>query len=98
MYGLSTVYKFEAMTLIVVAFHSYSSIQLTIITVIAILHGIELCVNKPFLESIKFTISIFNESIIGFLVIVLFYMKTVEEAKQDLRLVLGKFLIFSLLL
>lgn len=65
---------------------------------IAILHGIELCVNKPFLEKIKFVLGIFNESIIGFLVIVLFYMKTVEEAKQDLRLVLGKFLIFSLLL
>ena len=65
---------------------------------IAILHGIELCVNKPFLENIKFVLGIFNEGIIGFLVIVLFYMKTVEEAKQDLRLVLGKFLIFALLL
>ena len=81
MYGLSTIYKYETMTLVVVAFHSYSSIQLTIITVIAILHGIELCVNKPFLENIKFILGIFNEIIIGFLVIVLFYMKTVEEAK-----------------
>ena len=26
MYGLSTIYKFETMTLVVVAFHSYSSI------------------------------------------------------------------------
>eukprot|EP00828_Plagiopyla_frontata_P042742 TRINITY_DN6473_c0_g1_i1.p1 TRINITY_DN6473_c0_g1~~TRINITY_DN6473_c0_g1_i1.p1 ORF type:complete len:448 (-),score=50.05 TRINITY_DN6473_c0_g1_i1:4-1347(-) len=98
MYSLSTIYKFEIMSFIVVLFHDYASLQVTAIAIISILHILDIVGNKPFHEEIKYILAAFNEIVVAFLVCLLYYMRQVEEAKQDDRLNLGKFLVFACLI
>ena len=75
MYSLSTIYKYEIMSFIIVLFHDYASLQVTAIAIISILHILDIVGNKPFHEEIKYILAAFNEIIVAFLVCLLYYMR-----------------------
>lgn len=50
------------------------------ITVATVLQGIELLLNKPFIERIKFFIGVINEVAIAIIILLLFYLQTIDEA------------------
>jgi len=75
MYSLSTIYKYEIMSFIVVLFHDYASMQVTAIAIISILQILDIVGKRPFRENLKYSVAVFNESITAILVCLLYYMR-----------------------